>query len=716
MKKLILLAVIAFGLYGMTNSQPIEYFYRHSSAISNFDTVSNWSNYFNLADDVTTTRKKTLKSGNLGWQHEEIRLNYKNIPIEYSLIKIHRLNGSIKSINGEYYKNIDINTEPTISEKQALERALSEINADLYIWQSNEDKWLSIIGEEDLKSSPEGELVICQNYLNKNDENLHLAYKFDIYALKPLSRDYVYVDAHNGEIIHINAIIKDVNGTADTRYAGTRTISTQAHSGQYRLRDNSRGNGVETYDMNNGTSYSNAVDFTDNDNNWTASEYHNSDKDDAALDAHWGGMMTYDYFYQIHNRNSFDNSGTAIKNYVHYSSNYENAFWNGSVMTYGDGNTNFDALTSLDVVAHEIGHGVCTHTADLVYQDESGALNESMSDIWAACVENFADPTMDIWLIGENIDLRSGHVALRSMSNPKSEGQPDTYKGTNWYSGSGDHGGVHTNNGVSNFWFYLLSDGGSGTNDDGDSYNVNGIGVQDAELIVYRALTVYMTSNTNYSQARQHTIQAAKDLFGDCSFEVVNTTNAWYAVGVGDEYSIPWNLYISNTITSGTVETYTAVNKIEADNVIEPNTDVEYRAGNKIVLKPGFHAKAGSHFHAYIEDCQGLSENTKKKSYSSNKQLKSTAQNDSINNNDSYFVNNEINVYPNPTNDNININANISSDKLLINIYNLDGSRVYSQTTFSKNITIDLSNFNPGIYLLKIYSEEKNHLTKIIKK
>jgi Zn-dependent metalloprotease len=96
-----------------------------------------------------------------------------------------------------------------------------------------------------------------------------------------------------------------------------------------------------------------------------------------------GAEKTYDYWTSVHGRNSFDNAGAAIKSYVHYSSNYDNAYWNGSVMTYGDGSgTYFDILTSIDVAAHEIGHAICSNTANLAYQPESGAMNEAFSDIW----------------------------------------------------------------------------------------------------------------------------------------------------------------------------------------------------------------------------------------------------------------------------------------------------------------------------------------------
>ena len=212
-------------------------------------------------------------------------------------------------------------------------------------------------------------------------------------------------------------------------------------------------------------------------------------------------------------------------------------------MTYGDGSgTYFDALTSIDVAAHEIGHAVCETSANLVYQKESGAMNEGFSDIWGACVEYYAAPSKSTWLIGEDIERRSGHAALRSMSDPKSEGQPDTYGGTYWVNPSctptdqNDYCGVHTNSGVLNHWFYILAVGKSGTNDIGNSYNVSGISIDKAAKIAYRLENVYLSANATYANARTYGIQAATDLYGAGSPEEIATTNAFYAVGVGAPY------------------------------------------------------------------------------------------------------------------------------------------------------------------------------------
>ncbi len=495
-------------------------------------------------DRYVKTRTESDKNGT---GFEVFQHYYNDIKVEFSEYRVHSRNGSPVSLSGNKFFTSAAAKSPSLDEATALNAALKFVNAKQYKWET-----------EGKAYEPKGQLVYVPNYFTQvGAERMRpvLAYKFDIYAATPVSRDHIYVDAKTGKIVLSNAIIKhaaaltpapaEANGTGASRYSGTLNIKTDSYNGSYRLRDYSRGNGIETYDMNTSTNYNNAVDFVDNDNNWSAAEWNNAQKDNAAIDAHWGAQMTYDYFQQKHGRNSYNNAGATIKSYVHFDSNYDNAFWDGVRMTYGDGSgTYFDALTSLDVAAHEIGHAVCSSTANLVYQRESGALNEGYSDIWGAAVEAFAAPSKNEWLIGEDIERRAGHAALRSMSDPNSENQPDTYGGTYWQNPNcgtptrnNDYCGVHTNSGVLNFWFYLTTVGGTGTNDIGNAYSVTAIGIEKAGAVAYRTESNYLSSSSTFADARLYSIQSAIDLYGAASQEEISVTNAWHAVGVGSAYS-----------------------------------------------------------------------------------------------------------------------------------------------------------------------------------
>lgn len=262
----------------------------------------------------------------------------------------------------------------------------------------------------------------------------------------------------------------DVQGTAHTKYSGTQKIMTTQSGSNYVLRETGRGNGINTFNAQNAsennTTYP-STDFTDSDNDWNN---FNAKWDEAATDAHWATEMTYDYYLKVHNRNSVDNAGFKLINYVHCGTGWFNANWNGSYMRYGDGPAaTGKPLTAIDIGGHEMTHGVTSNSAGLVYQNESGALNESFSDIFGNMVEYYAKPAVASWAMGEDIG------AIRNMQNPNQYKNPDTYNGTYWATGTADQGGVHTNSGVQNHWFYILSMGESGTNDIGTAYNVTGI-------------------------------------------------------------------------------------------------------------------------------------------------------------------------------------------------------------------------------------------------
>ncbi|HAN17041.1 MAG: hypothetical protein A2X13_05135 [Bacteroidetes bacterium GWC2_33_15] len=560
----------------------------------------------------------------LGQTHYRYQQYYNGIKVEHGTYIVHTNGTKATSLNGDYKKvpgNLSIN--PTLTESEALSKALAFVGAKEYMWESMENEQFAMKTEPAKTFYPKGELVIAENNLSESKSvrsQLKLAYKFNIYAAEPVSRAYVYVNANTGEVIMKDDIIKTAvaTGPADTRYSGSKTINTDSYNGSYRLRDYTRGDGIIIWDMNEGTSYSAAVDFTDVDNTWSAAEFDNDNKDNIAMEASWAFANIYDYWLNVHGRNSFNNLGGLMNVYVHYSVAYDNAYWNGSVFTFGDGSdTYFDALASLDVSAHEHGHGVCTYTSNLTYSYESGALNEAFSDIWGACLEAYAAPEKMVWVMGDDIERRDGHIGLRILSDPNAEGLPDTYLGDYWYTKGTDNGGVHYNNGPFCFWFYLISEGGTGVNDNGDAYTVSPIGIQKAEQIAFRTESVYMTSSSNYAAARTLTIQSAIDLYGAGSNEVIQVTNAMHAIGVGDAYvggttdteapTAPANLAASN-ITSTTVDlSWTA----STDNIGVTGYDV-YKNGTYLATTTstsysvtGLTASTTYSFYAKAKDAAG---------------------------------------------------------------------------------------------------------------
>lgn len=282
--------------------------------------------------------------------------------------------------------------------------------------------------------------------------------------------------------------------------------------------------------------------------------------DNMAYDAHWGVQKTYDYFLNTFQRASYDNKNSIIyqlinpektsllgmAEVINNAAAYNKYFY---FMYYGRGDgVVYRPLVSLDIIAHEFTHLVTANNRDanekgLVYQGESGALNESFSDIFATCVENYANDETTDWTIAEDICINIPYT--RDMSNPnvsyesgKLNPCPDTYFGEYYVDPTDtekDQGGVHTNSGVQNFWFYLLCEGGQGFNDRGDAYKVKGIGIKNAEQIAYRNLMHYLPTDATFHDARFGSIEACMDLFPNNQSFVESVINAWYAVGVGED-------------------------------------------------------------------------------------------------------------------------------------------------------------------------------------
>ncbi|MEZ4892512.1 MAG: HYR domain-containing protein [Saprospiraceae bacterium] len=475
------------------------------------------------SDELQPIKNQTDK---LGYTHEKFQQYYKGVKVENSVSTLHSKGANATIITGNYRRITGLEVTPTITPKTAFLAAKAHVNAEKYMWEIP-------VSEHNDYTMPSGELVVLLDFEGKNPP--HLAYKFDMYAMEPLYRGDVYIDAKTGKYLHENLTIHhaDVPGTGDSYYDGFVNITVEDLGSSYRLRQTSSGGGVQTFNLNNGTNYGAATDFT------SATSHFSSDG--VGVEAHYASEQTYDYYFTVHGRNSYNDAGAVLKSYVHYSNNYVNAFWNGSVMTYGDGNGSVTPLVTLDICGHEITHAVTQFTAGLIYSGQSGALNESFSDIFGEAVENWGKGSNN-WRVGDEINL-----LIRNMSDPNETNCPDTYLGDFWDPGQE----VHTNSGVQNFWFFLLTDGGSGTNDNGDDYCVTGLGINAAEAIAYRNLSVYLSPSSNYAAARTGAIQAATDLYGANSPEVVSVTNAWHAVGVGAPYgptiSCPSNVVTSNT-------------------------------------------------------------------------------------------------------------------------------------------------------------------------
>ena len=462
--------------------------------------------------------------------HTKFRQTVDGVPVWEGEAVVHlNQDGSLSTVTDNMKELIAVNTKPNFSENEALKIALDDYR-----------------GRAKLSEKPTVDLWIF-----RGEDRDHLAYRVIAPRIDGSNETSVpvdFIDAQTGEKIFGYNNLQ--TGSGSSLYSGTVTISTTVSGSTYYMEDTTRRMG--TFNMNSTGNESTGTGgtqsrYTDTDDVW------NTTIQRAGVDAHYGAAKTYDYYKNIHGRSGIDGNngpGTTtsavggiplVVSRVHFGSSgrYNNAFWYNNQMSYGDGDgTTFTPLTTIDICGHEMTHGVTERTANLTYASESGALNEAWSDIMGAMVESYSDGAVstDTWKIGEDAYTPgTAGDALRLMNNPNAVGDPDhysvrLYQGSCTPSSTNDNCGVHTNSSIANHAFYLIAAGGTNRV---SGISVTGIGTSAAERIFYRALTVYMTSSTNFAGARTATLNAATDLYGAGSTQYNGVAQGWCAVGVG---------------------------------------------------------------------------------------------------------------------------------------------------------------------------------------
>lgn len=467
----------------------------------------------------------------MGYTHVRLQQYFNGLEVFGGEILLHGKSGVLNRFNGTYYPTPQISDfNPEFQKQQAIDKVIGDVSTlTTYAPLSDDIKaFLQYNG-------PEASLVIYHYDRNLNSERLawHV-------IIRPNVLDWYqyFVDAKTGEIINkFNNSCTDGPATAQAVDLNgvTQTIHTYMTNGKYYLIDASR----PMFKPGQSTMPDNpvgAIVTLDADNN-TMSDlkvYYNVSSDNswnnpAGVSAHFNAGKTYEYYKNTHGRNSIDGNGGTIISIINVADDngggLDNAFWNGQAMFYGNGNQMFYPLAgALDVGGHEMTHGVIQHTANLVYQNESGAINEAMADIGGTMVDR------DDWQLGEDIIPPNSQYfptgALRDMQNPHNGGNSfsdPSYQPANvseMYHGSSDNGGVHTNSGVINHAYYLLA---------------TGVTKIKAEKIFYRALSNYMTQSSQFIDCRLAFESAAKDLYGNNSNEFNAVVNAFYSVGIGQQ-------------------------------------------------------------------------------------------------------------------------------------------------------------------------------------
>lgn len=515
-------------------------------AVVVLDNVAGLLRVKDAASEFTVLKEQ---KDDLGYEHVRLEQTYKGLRVIGGAMAVHFDNQKrAYEVNGTYVPDVQVQTKPSIDAATAGQKAVADAAKRGY-------------AAGQLTGQPE--LVI---YALKTAPRL--AYECRVVCNTPNRAIWRYwIDAITGEVLlGYNDIRKVAAPTASGRSVSISGTILSGEGGDVAAISGWYENGNATYYLHNPVSkwlvynIDTAARYVDSGTyaHRTTSNWGTSDP--TEMSAGLGLQLIQDYYSTIHGRNSFNNQGAMAWANVHQldsdGSLYVNAYWDGSDFHFGDGDgATANSLAVLDVIGHEYTHGVTEYSANLIYSYESGALNESFSDIFGTCVEFYSQPdgrsaypnsipgTAD-WLLGEDCWLDT--VALRDMRNPANPAtvgysgrQPTRYHGTYWYSGSGDNGGVHYNSSVQNFFFYLLTEGGSGNND-GINYQLTGLGLANTEKIAYRALTVYATPYDGYNEIASAWISAAKDLNPSW---VGAVRAAWAAVGIAPPSQPSTKLY-----------------------------------------------------------------------------------------------------------------------------------------------------------------------------
>ncbi len=428
----------------------------------------------NPAQELSLRREKALTNGRAFSRFQQV---YQGIPVFGGelLVQTDKAKG-ILSANGEFLPDISLSTTPTFDPDSAS-RTARDATA----------KWHQVASSTLSVSQPE--LWIYNPALvGAEGTSTRLVWRMEVISnnLQPI-RELILIDAHQGGVtLHFNQV---------------DTVLDR-----------------ETYTANNGTTLPGTLVCDEANPSCTGGDSH-------AVAAHTYAGHTYQFYADYHARDSIDNAGMTLRSTVHYDSNYANAFWDGSQMVYGDG---YGFPLADDVVAHELTHGVTQFESNLFYYYQSGAINESLSDVWGEFVDqtNGAgnDEVSVKWLIGEDV---SGLGAIRDMEDPPAKGDPDKMTSSLYYLGAADNGGVHTNSGINNKAAFLMTDGGVF-----NGQTITGLGILKVAKIYYEVQTNLLTSGADYADLYEALYQGCLNLVGtagittgDCQ-EVRKATDA----------------------------------------------------------------------------------------------------------------------------------------------------------------------------------------------
>jgi Zn-dependent metalloprotease len=502
-------------------------------------------------NELHTFTARTSHTDEFGSTHVHFQQQYLGVPVFGGAAITHLdRQGNHSEITDSLIRNINVNVTPNLTPAEAVAVAHASL-APKGAYAVAPTSELVIFPVQTL--APKAGLARHADATAFETQTLRSVLAYHVHTSlrndqETKDTDYI-IDAHTGTILkswndlHTTAAV----GTGISQYSGTVSINTNLNGSSYELKDIVRSMNISTYNMNHATSGTGTL-YTDADNSWgdgtnytgSTTSTTSAKGQTAAVDAHYGIEVTFDFYKNLFARNGIDGAGKATYSKVHYSTSYDNAFWDDTCfcMTYGDGSS-FKSLEAPDVAGHEMSHGVCANTANLNYSGESGGLNEANSDMFGNMVELYDHNGMTMpatvantdgcWTVGEQLSS----TPLRYMYKPSLDGSsPDV-----WSSSVGNLD-VHYSSGPANRMFFFLSQGASATSSSPyysskAPLGFTGVGPEKAIRIQYKALTTYMTASTNYAAYRTAMMNAASALYGTTGAEYAAVQNAFGAIAVG---------------------------------------------------------------------------------------------------------------------------------------------------------------------------------------
>jgi len=714
-----------------------------SVKINPYEIFIKYKNAYGLGDYDEMKLIKIQDEPETGMKHFRYQQFYKGIIIEGADYIVHSKEGSVVLTNGNIIEGIDSDIKPLVEEKDALETALGYIKAEKYAWEDNEAEKQKKLDLNDTSATnyPKAEIVFIKKYdnLGMAGSNYVLAYKFEIRILEPVYEILsVYINANTSEIIRIISQLQGSTGSVNTPWYGTQYMETNWRGWWYQyyelLADDNSANDIETrkYTSDN---WGSCHRFTDSDNVW--GNGNENDRETAGPTAHWIAQGSYNYYKNIHNKQGTgydlrilvkDKVSTA---YTHYD---DRDYIKVGKPGYGPDGDEYEIMfhrysASIDIVGHEYTHAITDCTSELGKNQgdrtESRGLRESFGDIFGTLIERYLYSSNWNWTVGENVwhgydtELHRSISFVRSLSNPSSilakDICPSEYdqQGWNWQ-------GLlsYYKAGPQNYWFYILSNGYGST--------VNGIGIDKAARIAYHNMAYYLTTTSDYQDAREGSINAALNIYGVCSPEYISVMNAWAEVNVG-EYApepceTPLKVYITGPsgLYYGQYGTWYAQPYggtgsysykwyvdygmgyyIGPQGYQSSFSEYMYPVTNYLNLRVDVTSgtqQQNDYHYVFCFDCGGGMLKASVYPNPSDNLITIDIEEPEILTDDEKFQNKK--------SENLSGQSDQSKDEIIYTLYNNFGQSVYMNNTKEKTIQINISGFQKGHYILKIIHKD----------